>query len=314
MIKAFEGYRRKAAALPGGGWTIGYGHTRSTRPGAEVSETDAEALLIYDLIEVVHVLNEHVHAPLSQNQFDALASFVFNVGVEAFRGSAVFARLNEGAMLQAAGAMEQWRVARFENQALVVDVLVRRRAAEKALFLTPPGAAWKPAPSPVLRPLADPLDGPGFVQGEAAVIEVPLEGDDAAPMRAGMTLEPSVTPRPFAPGEPEPHAEPAPPPQAQPAPVPPVQPNGDGLPRFPLRTAARPYAEIAPMVVVALLGAALFAGGLYWTFDIAPEAELSRAGTLTVGWLAGLAGVGFFSFAVYRLFERLAGDQDDLKR
>ena len=65
---------------------------------------------------------------------------------------------------------------------------------------------------------------------------------------------------------------------------------------------------------LALLGAALFAGGLYWTFDIAPEAELSRAGTLSVGWLAGLAGVGFFSFAVYRLFERLAGDQDDLKR
>src|SRR3989338_247541 len=49
LIKSFEGYRRKAAQLPDGRWTIGYGHTLTARQGAEVSEADAEALLMYDL-------------------------------------------------------------------------------------------------------------------------------------------------------------------------------------------------------------------------------------------------------------------------
>jgi GH24 family phage-related lysozyme (muramidase) len=50
LIKRFEGYRAKAARLADGRWTIGYGHTLTAREGAEVSERDAEALLLYDLI------------------------------------------------------------------------------------------------------------------------------------------------------------------------------------------------------------------------------------------------------------------------
>ena len=106
MIERFEGYRRTAARLDDGRWTIGYGHTKTTRPGVEVSEADAEALLIYDLMEVSGALNEWVYTPLSQNQFDALCSFVFNIGTENFRHSSVLRRLNEGALLQAACAME----------------------------------------------------------------------------------------------------------------------------------------------------------------------------------------------------------------
>ncbi|HYG25787.1 MAG TPA: lysozyme, partial [Caulobacteraceae bacterium] len=54
LIKRFEGYRRKAARLPEGRWTLGYGHTLTAREGAEVSQEDAEALLLYDLIEISH--------------------------------------------------------------------------------------------------------------------------------------------------------------------------------------------------------------------------------------------------------------------
>ena len=155
LIKGFEGCRQKAVQLPDGRWTIGYGHTQTAREGAEVSESDAEALLMYDLIAVSHVLNEQVFTPLNQNQFDALACFAFNIGVDAFRRSAVLRRINEGALIQAACAMEMWRKADFEGERIVIDALVRRRAAEKTLFLTPQGGRWVAAPSPLLQPKVD---------------------------------------------------------------------------------------------------------------------------------------------------------------
>ena len=178
LIKRFEGYRRKAAQLPDGRWTIGYGHTLTAREGAEVSEEDAEALLIYDLIAVSHAVNEWVFTPLNQNQFDALVAFAFNIGTESFRGSAVLRRLNEGALIQAACAMELWRKAEFEGERIVVDALVRRRSAEKALFLTPLNG-WVPAPSPVVRPKVD-LDVSGLVPRQVpTALTAPLDGDKA---------------------------------------------------------------------------------------------------------------------------------------
>src|SRR5438270_14085877 len=84
LIKRFEGYRRKAAQLPDGRWTIGYGHTLTARRGAEVSEADAEALLIYDLLAVSRAVGEQVHAPLNNHQFDALSAFAFNNGLHKF--------------------------------------------------------------------------------------------------------------------------------------------------------------------------------------------------------------------------------------
>lgn len=155
LIKRFEGYRQKAAQLPDGRWTVGYGHTLTAREGASVSEKDAEALLLYDLISVAHSVNEHTYAPLNQNQFDALVCFAFNIGLDNFLRSGVLRRINEGSLLQAACAMEMWRKADFEGERIVIDALVRRRSAEKTLFLTPANGEWVPAPSPVLRPKVD---------------------------------------------------------------------------------------------------------------------------------------------------------------
>src|SRR2546426_12726323 len=97
LISRFEGYRRKAAQLPDGRWTISYGHTLTAREGAEVSEADAEALLLYDLIGVAHTVSTLAYADLTQNQFDALCAFAFAIGLDAFRGSEVLKRVNEGA-------------------------------------------------------------------------------------------------------------------------------------------------------------------------------------------------------------------------
>lgn len=195
LIKRFEGYRRLAAQAPDGGWTIGYGHTRTARAGAEVSERDAEALLLYDLIGVAHGVNEAVYTPLTQNQFDALCAFTFNVGLEAFRHSTVLRRINEGSLLQAASAMELWRKADFDGEPILVDALVRRRSAERALFLTPAGGAWVAAPSSVLRPRLD-LDVDGLVPREApVVVTTSFHGDrvtlvrEAAPVRVIRPVE-----------------------------------------------------------------------------------------------------------------------------
>jgi len=202
LLKRFEGYRRHAAQLPDGRWTIGYGHTLTAREGADVSESDAEALLVYDLISVQHAVNENVYAPLSQNQFDALCSFAFNIGLDNFRRSQVLKRINAGAMVQAACAMELWRKADFEGERIVVDALVRRRAAEKALFLTPAGDDFAPAPSPVIRPVID-LDALDLVPLRRPVeLETSFEGRQVS-LRREAALE-EVSPAARVPVEPAP--------------------------------------------------------------------------------------------------------------
>ncbi len=182
LIKRFEGFRAKAAELPDGRWTIGYGHTKSARPGAEITEADADALLIYDVAAVTAAINEWVFSPLTQHQFDSLVGFVFNIGLPNFRRSSVLRRLNEGAHLQAACAMEMWRTADFEGERIVIDALVRRRSAEMALFLTPM-EGHIPVPSLVVVPRVDervaqtaPL--------HTTEVETPLDTAIAAAMRA----------------------------------------------------------------------------------------------------------------------------------
>jgi lysozyme len=154
LIMRFEGFRPRAARLADGRWTIGYGHTQTAREGAAVSQDDAEALLLYDLRPIAALVNELAYTPLTQNQFDALVAFAYGIGLDNFRRSAVLRHVNEGNLIQAACAIEMWRKADFEGERIVVDALVRRRAAEKTLFLTPEDG-WIPAPSPILRARVD---------------------------------------------------------------------------------------------------------------------------------------------------------------
>jgi lysozyme len=179
LIKRFEGYRRTAARLPDGRWTIGYGHTLSAREGAEVSEADAEALLVYDLMAIAEGVAELVYSPLSVAQFDGLCAFAFSVGLEAFRGSEVLKRVNEGAYIQAAFAMELWRRAEFAGESLVIDAMVRRRAAEKLLFLTPDDGAWRAVPSALLAPQLDREARDNAPLAEPDAVYAWLDGEDA---------------------------------------------------------------------------------------------------------------------------------------
>jgi lysozyme len=140
VIKAFEGFRARSEALPNGRWIIGYGHMRRARKGIRISETEAEAILReYDLPPVERYVMRCVLAPMSQNEFDALVSLAFNIGPKAFASSDVVASINGGNRLEAAESFDHWRRAKIGGRVQIVDALVRRRAAEKALFLNAPG-------------------------------------------------------------------------------------------------------------------------------------------------------------------------------
>jgi lysozyme len=201
LIKRFEGFRAKAAELPGGRWTIGYGHTKSARPGAVISEADADALLIYDVAAVTAAINQWVFSPLTQNQFDALTAFVFNIGLPNFRRSSVLRRLNEGSYLQAACAMEMWRTADFEGERIVIDALVRRRSAEMALFLTPM-EGHIPVPSLVVVPRVDeqqartaPLHTTEVETPLDTAIAAAVRAEEAEPASAAMAAAAAITAR-----------------------------------------------------------------------------------------------------------------------
>ena len=95
LIKEFEGLRLKAYKCPGGVWTIGYGHTACVKPGMVISEAQAEEYLKADLISFERYLNG-LGLALNQNQFDALISLIYNIGIGNFQKSTLLrkARIN----------------------------------------------------------------------------------------------------------------------------------------------------------------------------------------------------------------------------
>lgn len=138
LIKRFEGLELEAYQDIAGIWTIGYGHTGpDVEPGMRISERDAEELLKRDLKPREQAVDGAVKVSLNQNEFDALVSFVYNVGAAAFRGSTALKRLNRGDRIGAADALTWWNKATVGGVLREVLGLTRRRAAERALFLTP---------------------------------------------------------------------------------------------------------------------------------------------------------------------------------
>ncbi|MEZ5894456.1 MAG: lysozyme [Parvularculaceae bacterium] len=138
LIKRFEGLELEAYQDIAGIWTIGYGHTGpDVEPGMKISERDAEGLLRSDLRSREDAISSAVKKSLNQNEFDALVSFVYNVGAAAFRGSTALKRLNRGDRIGAADALTWWNKATVGGVLREVLGLTRRRAAERALFLAP---------------------------------------------------------------------------------------------------------------------------------------------------------------------------------
>ena len=139
MIERFEGCLLKASNKLDGVWTIGYGQTGSyygkrVHRGMTTTKAEAHAWLRDHSIKTYEdAVTQAVKVPLNQHQFDALVSFVYNVGVGALKQSTALRKLNAGDYAGAADALTMWT----KCNGKVLAGLVRRRKEERALFLTP---------------------------------------------------------------------------------------------------------------------------------------------------------------------------------
>lgn len=130
IIKHFEGLRLSAYQCSAGVWTIGYGHTKGVKKGQTISQTQADLFLISDVQSVVNALNKGRFA-LSQNQFDALTSFFFNLGVgriETFKNQLLTNPSNP----EITTRMKKYVYAK----AVLINGLVTRREMESNLYLS----------------------------------------------------------------------------------------------------------------------------------------------------------------------------------
>ena len=135
MIKSFEGLSLEAYRCAAGIWTIGYGHTKGVRTWQRVTQEEAEALLRDDICDAEGAVSQC--GILNQNQFDALVSFVFNVGLGAFGTSTlkkmVAANPNDTLIKN---EMMKWKYATVNGRKVVLPSLQSRRVKEAELYFT----------------------------------------------------------------------------------------------------------------------------------------------------------------------------------
>lgn len=132
LVRQFEGCRLQAYICPAGVPTIGVGHTRGVKLGDRCSQQQADIWLSQDLEEAAAAVDGLVKVPLSQGQFDALTSFVFNFGAGKLKTSTLLQLLNDGRVFAAADQFKLW----CHAGGVVEPGLVKRRAAEAAMFLS----------------------------------------------------------------------------------------------------------------------------------------------------------------------------------
>lgn len=140
LIKRYEGLELRAYPDPGTGgkpYTIGYGTTRingqPVTPGMVITEQQAERHLAADVAQFAKAVTRAVTVPINQNQFDALVSLTYNIGIGAFKRSTLLRKLNAGDTPGAADEFERW----IHAGGRVMPGLVRRRKEERALFEMP---------------------------------------------------------------------------------------------------------------------------------------------------------------------------------
>jgi lysozyme len=130
ITESFESCRLKAYPDVRGVWTIGYGHTDEVHPTDVISQHKAVEFLLEDIQTAVDAVNRLVTVPLTQDEFDALADFTFNVGIGALAESTLLRDINAEEFKAAADQLLLWDHA---NGKVIVGLL-RRRIAEQSLF------------------------------------------------------------------------------------------------------------------------------------------------------------------------------------
>ncbi len=135
FIKGHEGFKATPYKDSAGLWTIGYGHKLSAGEWYDsISDAQATQLLASDLATAEGAVNSLVTVPLKQNQYDALVSFVYNVGAGAFRRSTMLIMINSGNFYGAQAQFPAWRFATVNGVRTMLNGLLARRNDEAVLF------------------------------------------------------------------------------------------------------------------------------------------------------------------------------------
>jgi lysozyme len=130
LIKHFEGCELQAYKCPAGVWTIGYGHIKGVSEGMTITQQEAENMLRDEMAEYEGYVNNLVTVELNQNQFDAMVSWVYNLGGGNLGASTLLKVLNLGNYSEVPEQIMRWNKAGGR----VLEGLTRRRQAEADLF------------------------------------------------------------------------------------------------------------------------------------------------------------------------------------
>lgn len=130
LIKRYEGCRLKAYKCPAGVWTVGYGHTKGVTFAMTITQAQADQFLQDDIAPIESQLND-LQINFRQGQFDALVSFIFNLGIGNFNKSTLKKRIITGAEDSViVSEFKRWNKAGGK----VLPGLVARREAECAMW------------------------------------------------------------------------------------------------------------------------------------------------------------------------------------
>ena len=122
LIKKFEGCELEAYQDSVGVWTIGYGHTKDVKEGDKINQDEAENLLAEEMPEYEGYIEDLVKVSLSQCEFDALCSWVYNLGPTNLQESTLLRVLNEGKYNEVPTQIKRWNKAGGQ----VLEGLVKR--------------------------------------------------------------------------------------------------------------------------------------------------------------------------------------------
>ena len=137
LIKLYEGYSSSPYLCPAQHWTIGYGaiwgmdDKRVTEDHPDINEDQADYLLRRDVKKSEMAVLRHIRVPLEDGQFNALCSFVFNLGSGALQSSTLRRKINRGDYIGAADEFPRWVYAGGRR----LKGLVRRREHERSMFM-----------------------------------------------------------------------------------------------------------------------------------------------------------------------------------
>jgi len=130
VLKHFEDLRLEAYQDSVKVWTIGYGHIKGVKEGDVITEAQAEEMLLEEMPEYEGYVNKRVKVDLTQDQYDALVCWTYNLGGGALRSSTLLKRLNAGLHDEVPFQMKRWNKAGGK----VLRGLTRRRWSEAHLW------------------------------------------------------------------------------------------------------------------------------------------------------------------------------------